>query len=324
MMDQALRVLLIEDNAADARLIRELLAEVEGGPFNVAWADRLEEGLRHLVPDAVDVVLLDLSLPDSQGLDTLATVVGQASWVPIVVLTGLNDRDLAVEAVRRGAQDYLVKGQADGDRLARAARHAIERKEIESRLAEANARLERVNHRLEELATTDELTGLCNRRHFLAILEQECRRASRTGADLALAMLDLDHFKRVNDTYGHTFGDRVLAEAASIMRQVARTTDTVARYGGEEFMILMPETSADEARHAAERIRTRIAYRSVSEGTQEVGITASVGISARKDGGPGDPDDLIRRADEALYAAKQAGRNCIKAWGEARRAAVTG
>jgi len=312
----SMRILLIEDNPGDARLIRELLAETDGGPFDVTLADRLEDGLRHLAPGAADVVLLDLSLPDSSGLDTLARVVASAPWAPIVVLTGLDDRDLAVEAVRRGAQDYLVKGQTDGELLARAIRYAVERKETQSKLADANTRLEKANRRLKELATTDELTGLWNRRRFLEMLAQECRRAGRSGADLALAMLDLDHFKVVNDTYGHALGDRVLAEAASIIRRAARATDVVARYGGEEFMVLMPEASAVDARNAAERIRTHIARHPISDGTIDVGITASVGVSALKDGGPGGPDHLIRRADEALYAAKQAGRNCIKTWVE--------
>ena len=312
-----MRILLIEDNPGDARLIRESLAEAAGNPFDVTRADRLDDGLQHLAPGAVDVVLLDLSLPDSRGLDTVGKVIERAPWVPIVVLTGLDDKDLAVEAVRRGAQDYLVKGQADGELLARAARYAIERKEIESKLAEANARLEQANRRLEELATTDELTGLWNRRHFIEMIQQECRRAARSGADLALVMLDLDHFKVVNDTYGHAFGDRVLAATASIIRGAARTTDVVARYGGEEFMMLMPETASDEAVHPAERIRILIAREPVSDGTHAVGITASLGISALKDGSPNDPDHLIRRADEALYAAKQAGRNCTKVWSEA-------
>jgi len=321
---ESTRILLIEDNPGDARLIRELLAETEGGPFDVTLADCLEDGLGHLAPGAADVVLLDLLLPDSRGLDTLARVVEKAPWVPIVVLTVLDDRDLAVEAVRQGAQDYLVKGETDGNLLARSVRYALERKEAQSKLAEANTRLEKANRRLEELATTDELTGLWNRRRFLEILQHECRRAGRTGADLALAMLDLDRFKAVNDTFGHAFGDRVLAEVASVMRRAARSTDTVARYGGEEFMVLMPESSAAEALHAAERIRTQIARRPVSDGTRDVGVTASLGISALKDGGPGGPEHLIRRADAALYAAKQAGRNNTQVWSEACAATATG
>ncbi len=316
MNGASMRILLIEDNPSDARLIRELLAEAEGGPFDVTLADCLQDGLRRLAPGAADVVLLDLLLPDSRGLDTLARVVEQAPWVPIVVLTVLDDKALAVEALRRGAQDYLVKGQTDGELLARAIRYAVERKDVESKLADANARLKQANLRLEELATTDELTGLWNRRRFLEILQDECHRAGRSGADLSLAMLDLDHFKVVNDTFGHAFGDRVLAEVALVMRRAARSTDMVVRYGGEEFMVLMPETSAGDARNAAERIRTHIARHPISDGTIDVGITASVGVGALKDGGPGGPDHLIRRADEALYAAKQAGRNCTRTWVE--------
>ncbi len=318
-----IRILLIEDNPGDARLIRGSLVEAASDAFEVTWADRLTRGLEHLVPGDVDVVLLDLSLPDSQGLDTVAKVIEHAPWAPIIVLTGLDDKALALEAVRRGAQDYLIKGQADGELLARASRYAVERKDVESKLAEANARLEQANRSLEELATTDELTGLWNRRRFLEILAQECRRAARTGADLALTMLDLDHFKVVNDTYGHAFGDRVLARIASVLRHAARTTDVVARYGGEEFMILMPETSAQEAALAADRVRTHLAHRPVSDRTHDVPVTASLGISALKEPGGDRPGQLIRRADEALYAAKRAGRNCIKIWTDACAAVAT-
>jgi len=305
-------VLLIEDNPGDARLIRETLADYDGGAFALDWADSLEAGLERLAAGRAAVVLLDLSLPGSRGLDTLARLLADKVQVPVIVLTGTSDEALAVEAVRRGAQDYLVKGQTDGRLLGRAIRYAIERKEAHARLAEANSRLAEANSRLEQLATTDDLTGLWNRRYFLDMLCRECRRTARSGAPLAVAMVDVDRFKGINDRHGHPFGDRVLAAVARVMREAARATDLVARYGGEEFMILLPETSADAAVDAAERLRRTIAGRPVTDGDRAVAVTVSVGVAALEGGT--DPTALLRHVDEALYAAKEAGRNRTMVW----------
>jgi diguanylate cyclase (GGDEF)-like protein/PAS domain S-box-containing protein len=176
-------------------------------------------------------------------------------------------------------------------------------------LVRAREALEEANRRLAQLATTDPLTGLHNRRYLHETLSGECRRAARSGAGAAVVMLDVDHFKAVNDTHGHEFGDRVLVELAALLKAEARDTDTVARYGGEEFLIVMPETDADAAYRAAERLREKVAARSVNKGDLPVHVTISLGV-ATGDGLA--PDTLIRYADEALYAAKAAGRNCTR------------
>ena len=137
MKDKHIKVLLVEDNPGDARLIQEMLTEIRGATFNFERADRLSTGLEHLVEGRIDVVLLDLGLPDSQGLDTFDKAYAQAPEVPIVVLTALDDEALAIRAVREGAQDYLVKGQVDSNLLARAIRYAIERKKAEEALKES-------------------------------------------------------------------------------------------------------------------------------------------------------------------------------------------
>jgi len=312
MDERPIKVLLIEDNPGDARLIEEALGERGQGGFRLRWADELAEGLDCLAGQPPDVVLLDLSLPGTRGMDTLAKVLEQSDDVPVLVLTGTDDESLAVEAVRRGAQDYLVKGQAGGALLGRAIRYAIQRKETQAQLADANARLEEANRRLEELATTDDLTGLWNRRYFLDMLNRECRRTARTGADLAVAMVDVDHFKQVNDAHGHPFGDRVLREVAKAMQQESRAADLVARYGGEEFMVLMPETGARHAASAGDRLRSRLAGWPVSDGVRTAQVTVSVGVASLD--GAVDPTALLRHVDEALYAAKQAGRNRTVVW----------
>jgi len=181
-------------------------------------------------------------------------------------------------------------------------------------LADTNTRLQAANEQLAQLATTDEMTGVWNRRRFIEMLAQECRRADRADTHVSLAMVDVDRFKAVNDTFGHDFGDVVLKAVADRLTQAARETDIVARYGGEEFMVLMPDTSAEEALVAAERVRCHMANHPVGDGKLSVEVSISIGVSARTLCGRTDPDDLVRMADEALYAAKQSGRNCIRTW----------
>jgi len=189
-----------------------------------------------------------------------------------------------------------------------------------TRRKQAEEALQQANTRLEELATTDELTGLANRRGFMEAVGLETERARRYGSDLALAMIDVDGFKAINDACGHVFGDRVLVEVARVLKESARATDLVARYGGDEIIILMPNTDAQAAVSAVERIRRNIAGRVISDGQRSLEVAISAGVSAldSKDR-TAEPDLLIRQADEALYAAKHGGGNVTKTWNEIAR-----
>lgn len=163
-------------------------------------------------------------------------------------------------------------------------------------------------HKITELATHDELTGLSNRRHLLELMAREQQRQSRTHAPLCVAMLDLDHFKRVNDAHGHAAGDTVLKIFAHILRQTLRTTDEIARWGGEEFLLLMPHTHVQEAHLAVERLRQALATASFAPVPLSTPVTFSAGIVPACEGG--DMDAIIACADEAMYRAKTSGRNC--------------
>lgn len=154
MNGRQLHVLLIEDNPGDARLVREMLAEIMGAPFRVEWADRLAAGVEYLTRETVDVILLDLSLPDSHGYETFTRMMAAAPDIPIMVMSGLDDETVAVQTVREGAQDYLLKGQADGQLLARSIRYAIERKEAETEREDLIKKLQ------EALAKIKALQGL--------------------------------------------------------------------------------------------------------------------------------------------------------------------
>jgi len=205
-------VLLIEDNPGDARLIREMVAEDPDAPFDLHFAERLSHGLDFLGKRQAGLVLLDLSLPDSLGLETFARVFAHSPSVPIIVLTGTDDATVALRAVKGGAQDYLVKGKLDRELLVRSMQYSIERK--------------RYQVQLEHQANYDALTGLPNR----TLLHDRLRQAvfaQRNLRAIAVVFMDLDHFKFVNDSLGHSVGDELLKTVAERVRSVLRDGDTV-------------------------------------------------------------------------------------------------
>lgn len=549
-MDQKpIKVLFIEDNPGDVRLIRELLKEIAGTRFELQHADRLSRGLICLTEGAFDVILLDLGLPDSQGLDTLSIVCAQRPKAPIVVLTGLADEMVGIEAIHRGAQDYLAKGKVNGELLVRTIRYAIERyvllRELErtthnleqtvEELRNANKRIkdqqksvieeerlkvllqmagatahelsqpltgllagielmrlkmddpeklaqymhtieetgQRISHivrriqtirhdetkpyvggssiinlyqdlnilsvededaifdkvhnslkdsphitlsragsireaipilknnrfdlvllnhvlpdgdsldflrvladqglelpvvvvtargnemiatkviragacdylpsdsiskgtlsesiynamenfrlkreanlalrKMAQMATRDELTGVYNRRFFVEALEREMTRAKRYGTDLVILMIDLDYFKRVNDTYGHTAGDMVLREIGKMLLDSMRQSDLICRYGGEEFAVILPNTDVEKATVVSERFRERVSKHQFEHDSQKLQITVSIGIASfDRSSDDQSPTELVDNADQALYQAKREGRNRVK------------
>jgi len=209
----------------------------------------------------------------------------------------LQTRDLStlkrVEAELRGAMRELMLRQDGLDQL----------------VAERTARLEEANARLERLARTDDLTGALNRRAVLARLAEEARRQDRYGGDLSILMLDLDHFKRINDTYGHLAGDEALTHVGATLAEALRATDALGRYGGEEFLVLMPGTDLAGARRLAERVRWSLSSAPLTLAGERVRLTCSVGVAAAS--GRCAPDALLAAADRALYQAKEAGRDRV-------------
>jgi len=286
-------VLLIEDNPGDARLIREMLAEEPDAPFEISCVDRLAHGLEFLTAQGAGVILLDLSLPDSHGLETFSKVYAHSPRVPIIVLTGNDDDAVALSAVQTGAQDYLVKGRLDRQLLLRTMRYSIERK--------------RFQEQLEYQANYDTLTGLPNRSLLRDRLKQAVF-AQRTERSIAIALLDLDHFKFVNDSLGHDTGDELLKRVAERLDAAVRDGDTVSRLGGDEFiLILNDQPGAERIFHAMQRIMDRLAEPIVINGN-ELFVTCSAGISIYPQDGR-DVETLLKNADTAMYRAKDRGRN---------------
>ena len=301
-MNARLKVLFIEDNPGDSRLIQELLREGQEALFDFQQAESLSAGLAYLTKGGIDITLLDLSLPDSQGMETLVRMRERAPGMPVVVLTGLDDEKLGVEALQAGAQDYLVKGQINWQLLSRTIRYAIERKRFEQRL--------------EFLATHDDLTGLPNRYLFRNLLEhalERARRRVRSTSDqglLSVMLLDLDNFKDVNDSLGHDQGDKLLCLVADRLQSCLRKADLAARMGGDEFTIISedipgPEDAATIARKILDGFSSPFEL-----GGKALQVTASLGISLF----PSDSDDaetLLKYADMAMYRAKRT-RNCFR------------
>ena len=298
---QPIRILLVEDNPGDARLLREYLADAGAARFELAHVQGLGEAVERLHTSAFDVVLLDLSLPDSQGLETLRGVHAEAPGLPIVVLTGLDDETQSVLAVQQGAQDYLVKDRVDANLLVRSLRYAIERHRMVAELHEAR----RQEH---YVATHDVLTGLPNRSLFQDRLDHALAEAHRHGQQLALLFLDLDRFKLTNDTLGHAAGDRLLQAVAKRLTGCLRASDTAARLGGDEFTIVLTgvHRSTDVAK-LAQHVIEALAHPFEVDG-RELYVTTSIGISMFPADGS-DSQTLVKNADVAMYRAKANGRN---------------
>lgn len=292
-------VLLIEDNHDDALLIQRYLSRAMKVLYQINHVDRLHKGLEHLNSGGIDVVLLDLGLPDAHGLSAFEKVYALSSNVPIIVLTGHDDDDLAIEAVHKGAQDYLVKGQIVGSLLQRSIRYAIERKKVAEEL-------KRLNGLLEHRATIDPLTGILNRLKFNDTLNAEIQRSKRYATPLSLIMFDIDHFKNINDSYGHHAGDKVLCEIVQLVKEHLRGPDSFARWGGEEFMIIATNTEQDNARILAENLRLMIGGHHI----QGVGrVTCSFGVTQFMND---TEDQFTQRVDRALYQAKAHGRDRVE------------
>jgi len=292
-----LSVLVVEDNPGDYELVVEYLSDVSNASYQFKHCVSLQDISGVLKSSHIDVILLDLSLPDSSGIDTVSNVRSISKSLPIIVLTGIDNDELGEQAIQQGAQEYLNKNELSGRMLARIIKYAIKRKKMDEKL--------------ETLALTDPLTGLYNRRYFFERGWNEYVRARRYQHHLAVIMLDLDFFKQINDKYGHACGDMVLMRVAKLFSQTLRDVDLVARFGGEEFIILIPETDKVGVDFVAQRIRQEIYDTPMEHNGKNFNITASLGIALIEDV-VGDFETMINQADIALYYAKENGRNRVE------------
>ncbi|CAB1369475.1 GGDEF/EAL domain-containing response regulator [Denitratisoma oestradiolicum] len=290
--NKVLTILLIEDNWGDYRLVRDMLHDCAPEGFQLLHADQLAAAVPFLEGHGVDVILLDLGLPDAGGLDTLVKVHALAPEIPIVVLSQIEEEALAVRAVRIGAQDFLVKSHISGPLLTRSLRYALERRQLEEHLY--------------RLAHHDVLTGLPNRKLFYERLGRALAQARRNQKPLALLLMDLNDFKGINDSFGHHVGDELLKQVSGRLSAALRATDCVARLGGDEFIVCAGDLAdLQDAARVARKVLDFLEPPFVIE-DHTFRVCASLGISLYPDDGE-EMEALVRNADVAMYMAKGQG-----------------
>ena len=291
-----MKILLVEDEPSDRLLVTRFL-KLELPNVQLQTAVRLSRALEMVKEEEFHVVISDLSLPDASGLECVVQIRELAPHLPLVVLSGLSNESIALEALKKGAQDYLVKEKVDGTILGRALRYAMERKQTEQSL--------------RQLAYYDQVTGIPNRTLFKDRVGHALTRSKRDDGQLALMFCDLDKFKCVNDKHGHDAGDYLLKEVARRLTDAVRESDTVARLGGDEFAVLLERAATlDQITAVARRIVGCLAEPVLYNG-EELRVGTSVGIAIHPEHGF-TTDGLLKSADMALYEAKGAGRGCYR------------
>ncbi|HEY1794193.1 MAG TPA: diguanylate cyclase [Opitutaceae bacterium] len=289
------KVLVIDDDRMQFRLVQQHFKNFQRGSYELDWSETYEDGMARLLTGAYAVCILDYQLGLKDGLQLIREATAAGARTPIVFLTAETSDNVDIQAMEAGALDYLVKGEISPRSLERSLRYAL--------------KLGETMEALRRLATRDQLTGLLNRREYDRVLVEEEDRAERFGNKLSLAIIDLDHFKQINDMHGHPAGDAVLREVGRRLAGVIRTVDRAARIGGEEFALVLVQTDRVGALDVARRAIASISREPIQLGEgRTLSVTASAGVaelpSDAKHGG-----QLFQAADKALYAAKQAGRN---------------
>ncbi len=306
-----LKILLVEDDAEFAAVLRIRLGKETNPPLGITCAPDLQQALELLNSQRFDLILLDLMLPDSSGIQTFLKIHAQVRHIPVVILTGLDSDNLAIDAVRKGAEDYLVKADINTRLLLRIVHHAIDRHRIKEKLASVTGRLRETNLLLEKMSLLDPLTELYNRQGFQQVLCRELQLASRGDGQLMAVVMDIDDFKKINDSMGHPVGDILLKEVAKKIRDSLRVTDYVARIGGDEFVLLLPKTTLGEAVQLAERLRIAVSNTTITLSEKEmIRITASLGlipVPAKTSS----VDELLAVADPLLRRSKEKGKNRV-------------
>ncbi len=298
-----LKILLCDDDPADRKLARVYLKQIKSREIVMLEAGEASEITGALEKGRIDLVLMDIQMPAKSGMEWLKDIV-EKRIAPVVIMTGSGDEEIAVRALQEGAVGYLPKGKISTERLESTIDEALK---AWGRMQQSLADLDQ----LEQLAFFDPLTKLLNRRAILRKLEEQVNSVRRYGEGLSLIMLDIDHFKKVNDSFGHLTGDDVLAGVASELSSSIRVTDFVGRYGGEEFIVVLTRTRLDGALIVAGRLRKIIdEARTRDSDGNDIQVTVSLGLTEYRQGD--DPRSLISRADKALYMAKENGRNRVE------------
>ncbi len=293
-------ILIVDDEIDILNLLKEFL---EDKKFKVISTDDPHNVVPIIEKDEVDLVIADLKMPKMDGITLTREILVCNSEMPVIIMTAYASIESAIESIKAGAIDFITKPFKFNHTL------FVVNKALERR---ALTKLAKKSVYYKKLSQTDELTGLFNLRSFKSVLEENLKEHKKLGKGLSLMMADIDDFKRVNDTFGHLSGDKVLSDIASILSKSVRGCDFLARYGGEEFAVVLPETGKRAALKVGQRILEEIEnFRFKSKDEEAIGlITITVGLATfPRDGQTG--QSLLESADKALYKGKEMGKNRI-------------
>jgi two-component system, cell cycle response regulator len=300
-----MRALVVEDSPVVRKIVANTL--LRNGLAVTAVSDGLD-ALQAVEDDELgyDIVITDYAMPRIKGdeLCRLLRKSAKMAQVPIFFISASDEKDTVLDFYKAGASDYLKKPFIVEELQARVITHLRIRKYVKE--------LHELNERLKIQATRDALTGLYNRRYFQETVAWQFAKANRDSRDMCCLMLDLDHFKGVNDKLGHAFGDQVLREFAGLIRRQSRNGDTAARYGGEEFILILPDTEIRAAVIMARDIRRMAEQHLYKNGHREIRVTCSIGVASLQRHDPQTVEQLLAMADYALYEAKTQGRNQVR------------
>ena len=301
-IDHKMTILSLEDSDDDFEMLNAVLSDHK--QISLSRSSSIKDAMQSMKENEFDLILLDYLLSDGNGLDFLRRMEKAGLDIPAVVITGQGDEMIAKQVIQAGAYDYLPKNKIGEESLLRILTNTIEKARLKREIKNAQKKIALMSIR-------DELTKLYNRRYFNEVIEKEVSRAMRYETDLVLCMIDLDYFKKINDTYGHLAGDMTLSEIAAMLKKCVRETDLCCRYGGEEFTVIMTNTNIEGAEKVSERFRKMVAHRLFQYNSYKFHCTVSVGIAAYKPGVKQSSTELVEAADYALYKAKAQGRNGV-------------
>jgi two-component system cell cycle response regulator len=296
--NKEINILLVDDSEDSFEGIKAFLGDQD--LINMSWAANIEEALTILGQEQFDMIFLDHLLKDGTSIDFLRKAEKEGIETPVIVISGQGDEMLVSQVIQLGAYEYLPKDRINLESISRVINNTLERARLRKDVKRAHAKM-------AEMSIEDELTKLHNRRYFVEALEGEFERANRYETEIALVIMDLDDFKKINDKYGHIAGDTVLTEIGRILKEHVRRNDIACRYGGEEFAVIQPNVSRDNIFAVYERFREMVSEHLFEYESNQLHITISIGIAFGNDAKS--INDLLVHADQALYQAKETGRN---------------
>tara|TARA_B100000749_G_scaffold280771_1_gene278597 strand:+ start:85958 stop:86950 length:993 start_codon:yes stop_codon:yes gene_type:complete len=296
------RVLVVDDDELSQQILSKTL-EMDG--YQVQVASDGNEALTVINNWYPHLILLDINMPGLDGMQTLKNLRQKTNYVSTIFISANSNPEDIIKGLDAGADDYITK---PFDPLV-----MLSRVRTQLRIKDIRDDLRRVNGRLQELVEIDDLTGLFNMRSLYSKLQNEVERSARYGRSLCVLMMDMDHFKNVNDDHDHLFGSFVLSEVGKIIRENIRKVDFAARYGGDEFLIVLAECTPEGAEKFAQRLGDYISKHEFKNENHSIHLTTSIGYAVTDSEHPYvNGKELVRVADKALYTAKEDGRNCIR------------